>query len=265
MIIEKLLALAFKNKAFKDTALFSIAMASMLLFSSFLTAQATEQINGWVLDGKTKETVPGVHVINKRTLKGTISDADGYFELGLEKGDSILFSNIAYKYFYFVYRDSTVLEEVIITMEEQNYLLDEVSVFSYELTTNKPREMKLNKPRIKSNEEIDDPRPIKATLQNPAEYLYNLFGSKPRQLRKLAQLKAEDAYRRKLEESNNRRAVIALTGLNKDELEAFMFYCKYIPVNMNRLNDYEFLLAVQACFQRYMKDRELEGFLEQFD
>ncbi len=256
---------ALMIKAFKDTVLFSIVLYTFILFSIPLSGQATETLNGWVLDGKSQETVPGVHVINKRTLKGTVSDQDGYFELELIKGDSILFSNIAFKYLYFVYRDSTVLEDVVIQMEEQNYLLDEVSVFSYTLSTNKPRAMVLKKPAIKSNNEIRDRQPLEATLANPAEYLYNLFGSKPRQLRKLAQLKAEDAYREKLEESNNRESVIKLTGLRRDELEAFMFYCKYVPVGMNRLNDYEFLLAVQACFKRYMKDRELEGFLEQFD
>ncbi len=243
----------------------------LCLIGQFIVIHASAQdkmqnLNGWVLDGNSKETVPGVHVINKRTLKGTLTDANGYFEIDLSLGDSIIFSNIAYKYFYFIYEnDSTQISDVIVAMEEQNYLLDEVSVFSYELTTNKPREIILQKPSIPSNDQIEDPKIIEAGLGNPAEYLYNLFGSKPRQLRKLAQLRAEDAYRQKLEESNNRNAVIQLTGLNRNELEAFMFYCKYVPINMNRLNDYEFLLAVQACFRRYMQERELEGFLEQFD
>lgn len=252
----------------KDTRSLLFSLVLMLLaLGSFAQKDTTEKtLDGWVLDGNSKETVPGVHVINKRSLEGTISDENGYFEIDLQLGDSVIFSNIAYKYFYFIYNnDSLSLSEVIVAMEEQNYLLAEVSVFSYELTTNKPKEIQLKKPRIPSNREIKDPEIIKAGLDNPAEYLYNLFGSKPKQLRKLAQLKAEDAYREKLEESNNRNAVIRMTGLRKEELEAFMFYCKYVPVNMNQLNDYEFLLSVQACFRRYMKDRELEGFLEQFD
>lgn len=255
-------------RSHKDTRLKLLSLVLILsgfgLFGQEIPMRKT--LDGWVLDGHSKETVPGVHVINKRTLKGTITDANGYFEIDLALGDSIIFSSIAYKYFYFIYQDdSTQIKEVIVAMEEQNYLLDEVSVFSYELTTNKPKEMVLRKPAIPSNDEIEDPAIIQAGLSNPAEYLYNLFGSKPRQLRKLAQIKAEDAYRSKLEESNNRQSVMRLTGLDRDELEAFMFYCKYVPVNMNQLNDYEFLLAVQACFRRYMEDRELEGFLEQFD
>jgi len=253
---------------FKDTLslLFALSLCLLSLSTFGQSEKSPLSLNGWVLDGHSKEVVPGVHVINKRTLKGTVSNDDGYFEIKLELGDSIIFSNIAYKYFYFIYtNDSLQLNDVIVAMEEQNYLLEEVSVFSYELTTNKPKEMKLRKPNIPSNDEIEDPEIIQAGMDNPAEYLYNLFGSKPRQLRKLAQLKAEDAYREKLEESNNRQAVMRMTGLSKDELEAFMFYCKYVPVSMHQLNDYEFLLSVQACFRRYMKDRELESFLNQFD
>jgi hypothetical protein len=56
---------------------------------------AQQYIDGWVMDEKTEETVPGVHVINKSTLKGTTSDANGYFSLKLELGDTVIFSNIA--------------------------------------------------------------------------------------------------------------------------------------------------------------------------
>lgn len=241
-----------------------VIIALLLLFQ--VPSMAQEKLVGWVIDGKTNETVPGVHVINKRTLKGTITDEQGAFDIALSMGDSILFSNIAYKYWYFIYRDSAQsLSDVFIEMEEQNYLLHEVSVFSYELTTNKPRAIELKKARIPNNSKIRDEKIIPATLANPAEYLYNLFGKKPRQLRKLAELRAEDAYRKKLEQSNNREAVVKITGLSLEELEAFMFYCKFASVGMHTLNDYQFLRSVQNCFYTYLKEKELEGFLDQFE
>lgn len=227
---------------------------------------AGQQLSGTVKDKESKEVVAEVHVINKRTLKGTVTDRDGEFIIKIQFGDTIVFSNISFKYLYFVYNDSSaLLANTIVEMEEQNYLLHEVSVFSYELTTNEPRQMKIEDPLIPSNDQISDGRIINANPSNPAEYLYNLFGSKPRQLRKLAILKAEEAYRDKLEESNNRESVTRLTGLSKTELEAFMFYCKFTHVRMNHLNDYDFLVAVQRCYAQYVKDKELEDFLEQFD
>ena len=225
-----------------------------------------QELSGIVIDEKTQEVVPGTHVINKRTFKGTLTDETGRFSISLEWGDTIVFSNIAYQYLYFIYNDSsTALTDAVAELKEQNYLLSEVSIFSYKLTSNKDKEIVLKEPLLPGNEELGDGRIMQAGVQNPAEFLYNLFGSKPRQLRALAQLQAEDAYRRKLEESNNREIVVDLTGLSQEELEAFMFYCKFAPVYMNTLNDYQFLMSVKRCFQQYVKERELEEFLEQFD
>ena len=243
--------------------------SSNIFFSLFLIfsfcAQAQE-LSGWVVDSEDSTTIPFVHVINKSTLKGTVTDDNGYFKLKISFGDTVVFSNISYQYFYFVYRDSSsALRDVIIEMKEQNYLLHEVSIFSYRLTSNEDKPMKLEKPLLPSMEETSDGRIIRAGPSNPAEFLYNLFGSKPRQLRMLAKLKAEDAYRQKLKENNNRESVVTLTGLSRQELEAFMFYCKYSRVRMKTMNDYEFLRSVQSCYAQYVKERELEDFLQQFD
>ncbi len=238
-----------------------------LLFLSGFSLSAQE-LSGWVVDEAEKVRLSNVHVINKRTLKGTLTNDEGHFSIKLNWGDTIVFSNIAYQYFYFIYADSaTALSDVLIKMEEQNYLLNEVSIFSYQLTSNKDRAIELNKPLNPQASDLEDQdgRIIKAGPQNPVEFLYNLFGSKPRQLRMLAQLKAEDAYRKKLEENNNREIVVALTGLSLEELEAFMFYCKYSSIRMRSMNDYEFLRSVQRCYAEYVRESELENFLEQFD
>ena len=239
----------------------------LLTLVCFVIIEAQGQsLTGIVIDEKSRTVVPGTHVINKRTLKGTLTNEKGSFQISIQLGDTIVFSNIAYQYFYFIYKDSaTNTTDVLVEMKEQNYLLSEVSIFSYELTSNKDKEIILNEPLLPSGDDLSDGTIVRAGIQNPAEFLYNLFGSKPRQLRTLAQLKAEDAYRLKLEESNNRSRVVELTGLSQEELEAFMFYCKFARVYMSTLNDYQFLISVKHCFEEYVKERELEEFLEQFD
>ncbi len=225
-----------------------------------------QKLEGKVIDKQSRKGIGQCHVVNKRTLRGTLSGEDGTFKLTIALGDTVVFSNIAYKYFYFIYADSaTAIKDVFVEMEEQNYLLHEVSIFSYELTSNNEKEMVLNEPRDPKPEELGDGRIVEAGFDNPAEFLYNLFGSKPRQLRMLAKLKADDAYREKLKENNNREIVVELTGLSRDELEAFMFYCKFSSVRMQTLNDYDFLLSVQRCYRQYVREKELSEFLDQFD
>lgn len=238
----------------------------LLLALSPQTGAAQSMLTGWVIDAKTKETLPEVHVINKRSHKGTLTNGDGYFEIALQWGDTIIFSNIAYQYFHFVYRDSsTALTEVVISMEEQNYLLSEVAVTGYKLTTNKPRAVPLRKPNQPRNEELRSDEEMLNSLLTSGGMLYRLFSDRARQLALLRRLQLEDAYRAKLEESNNRVAVERLTGLDQSELEALMFYCKYAPGRISTLNDYEFLISVQYCFRQYLKDKEMESFLQQFD
>lgn len=175
-----------------------------------------------------------------------------------------MFSNIAYQYFYFIYRDSVTLEEIVVPLKEQNYLLDEAAVTSYKLTTNKPRAIELSRPSEPRSADLRSDAAMLSTDLEAGGFLYELFSRKASQLAALRRLQVEDAYRQRLEMNNNREAVIKLTGLNREELEAFMFYCKY-SVRMRHMNDYQFLLSVQRCFRNYVKERELEEFLNQWD
>src|SRR5690606_24194716 len=154
---------------------------SALLFVLFTSPVLwSQQLSGVVIDEKSHQQIPGTHVINKRTLKGTLTNEQGSFSLNLEFGDTVIFSNIAYQYFYFIYSDSSsALTDVVIELKEQNYLLSDVSIFSYKLTTNKDREMEIKPPKMPSNSELGDGKIREASIANPAEYLYNLFGSKP--------------------------------------------------------------------------------------
>jgi hypothetical protein len=251
----------------KDNYSFTSVWVTCLIFlSSVTSAVAQKKLSGWVVDSLKKETIPAAHVVNKTTYKGTITDGDGFFSIKIKVGDTVVISNLGYQYYYFIYRDSTAaLSDVVVKMVEENYLLSEVNVTSYKLTTNKPKAIPLKKPRIPANQELRSDLSMLASDLEAGGMIYAMFSSKAEQLAKLRQLQIEDSYRKKLERSNNRQSVIKLTGLSVNELEQFMFYCKFSAVNMHSLNDYDFLRNVQACFRSYVKEKELEGFLEQFD
>lgn len=255
------------KSAVKDNQMQQLRICLLSFLMALTTIGRSQQIlSGWVIDEKKKTVLNDVHVINKTTLKGTMTDERGFFEIKLSFGDTVVFSNIAYQYYNFIYQDSsTALEEVVIEMKEQNYLLNEVQVTTYKLTSNKPREMVLSKPNTPTNRELRDDSKILANELRAGGWLYQLLSSKASQLARLRQLQIEDAYRQRLEQSNNRESVIKLTGLSMEELESFLFYCKFAPINMYSMNDYQFLLNVQRCFRAYVHEKELEGFLQQFD
>ena len=219
-------------------------------------------IYGQVIDEKSKEPIPNVHVINKTTFVGTVTNGQGFFHMEITYFDTLIFSNLGYAYSY--YRHSKDKEgQVIIALKEKNYLLEEVSVYTYQMTSNDPKPMNISKPMIPRNEDINYPDPVKPTLANPVDLLYYMFGSRPRQMRKLRELQIQDQYRHMLKEGNNREILTELTGMDKDELEAFMFFCKYSRTQINTMNDYDFLLSLMNCYEEYLRIQEREQILRE--
>ena len=80
-------------------------------------------------------------------------------------------------------------------------------------------------------------------------------------MRKLRELQIQDRYRHKLKEGNNREVLINMTGLSRDELESFMFFCKYSKTQISTMNDYDFLLSLMSCYEEYLRIQEREELL----
>ena len=92
-----------------------------------LLAQNT--LKGVVLDGSSKQTLPGVNVLVAGTTNGATTDFDGNFTLtNIKKGDRIVFSYIGFK-------DETITYEnqntITITLQEDQKELKDVVVIGY--------------------------------------------------------------------------------------------------------------------------------------
>ena len=189
---------------------------------------------------------------------GTVSNGIGYFEIPVADGDTLVLSNIGYQFKY-VPIDSVLCaalavgKELVFKLIPRNYLLDEVSI--YAITSNNPRTMPQRSPRVPSNADIRIPEAVAPTLANPLDFLYYSFGKRQQQLAALRKLQQENYYRRKLEEGNNRTILEDLTGIPKEEMEAFMFYCKYSETQIRTFNDYQFLVSLLLCYEEYEREK----------
>lgn len=226
-------------------------------------AQAQSVFEGFARAGDNGEPVPNVYVVNKRTLKNSLSNANGFFHIEIAPRDTLVFSHLSFNYTYVYIPDTIPPKWVdIVVMEPRNYLLDEVSVFSYHLTTNQPRPIILGEPDIPSEGSIRYPRDMsKPSIQAPADLLYWYFGSRPRQLRELRRLQREDAYRERLRTGSNREILMEVTGLTAEELEAFAFSCKFGNSPISNANDYDLLISLLSCYQEYENLRKQQEIL----
>lgn len=227
-------------------------------------ADSTMLVYGRVLDARTKKPISNAHVVNKSDFLGTITGGSGYFYIEMEKGDSVVISSLGYD-FYFLILNEKPKDLVTIYLEEKTYLLSDIDLSSYRLTSNDPKEMKLGKPMVPKNSDIEYPNPTPATFANPVDLLYEMFSNRSKQLKKLAILKAQDQYKTKLKQGNNREILTNMTGLSKDELEEFLFFCKYSRVQISTMNDYNLLMSLMACYEEYLRIKEKEQILEEHE
>ena len=228
---------------------------------AFAQSRDTLIIYGTVVTQDSAKRLPNTHVINKRNFAGTITNGLGEFMMKAVVGDTLVFSNVSFQFYYHSVTGKEP-DNLFVHMQTRNYLLDEVSITAYKLTSNDPKPMTIGEPMIPKNEDITTPEPLAPTIANPVDFLYYLFSRRPKQLEKLRELQRQDYYKQKLKEGNNREILVALTGLPREELEAFMFYCKYADTYINTLNDYEFLLSLLACYDEYERQKTVQQVLE---
>ena len=246
-----------------------ITITTILLFCFYQNTFGQESdsslvIYGQVLDDKTGKSISNAHVVNKRNFVGTVTNTNGYFYIELEYGDSIVVSSLGYDFYYYITHIKPI-GVVRMRLIERMYFLNEVNVASYKLTSNKPKQMKVGKPMIPKTSEIRYPNPTKATIANPIDLLYQMFNNKVKQLKVLRELQAQDSYKRKLQEGNNRELLTNLTGLSRQELEEFLFFCKYSEVQISTMNDYALLMTLMACYDEYLRIKEREDILQQYE
>lgn len=219
-------------------------------------------IYGTVITQDSLHYLPNTHVINKRTATGTITNGLGEFLITGKVDDTLVFSNVSFQFYYHKITGREA-DNLIIKLKTRNFLLNEVSVSAYKLTSNDPKPMAIGKPMVPRNEDIYTPHQVPATLGNPIDLLYQMFSSRAKQIEKLQQLYIEDYYRQKLKQGNNRTILTDLTGLDRQELEQFMFYCKYADTYISTLNDYDFLMSLMACYQQYQRELQVNQLLDE--
>ncbi|MCH8545814.1 MAG: carboxypeptidase-like regulatory domain-containing protein [Cryomorphaceae bacterium] len=206
-----------------------------------------------------------VHVVNKNTTKGTITNVNGRFRLTAQVNDTLVFSLLSHKYLYYRVNDEDFETPLRIVLKKEEFLLDEVSIFSYKLTSNEPKAMKLRKPAVPDDEDIREPGlPSPAGLANPIDAVYQAFSKRIKQLKILETYKERDRFQTKLEEGNNRDILMRVTGMTQEELKPFLFFCQMGPDFIASATDYELLISLLVCYKEYVHNREMQEYMSDY-
>ena len=83
-----------------------------------------------------------------------------------------------------------------------------------------------------------------AALFKPVDFVYNLFGKKPKQLRKLQKLKKEDNLRKMLAGKFDREVMMEYLEMDRQELTELLTDCNYSDYFIKKASDLQLIEAV---------------------
>ena len=81
--------------------------------------------------------------------------------------------------------------------------------------------------------------------------LYNFFGKKSKELRKLKDFKKDDTVRNLLASKFDRETISVLLGVDKNEIAEILERCNYSESFVKTANDLQIMDAISECYEQY--------------
>jgi hypothetical protein len=239
----------------------------IVCFSSWSQNQGELQvIAGEVLNAANDKALDGVNIVNTTRVKGSITDQDGRFTLMAAVNDTLFFQYLGFKPIQVkITEDWVKFGEVKIKMTEAAIALEEVTVKDVQLTgfleidaKNIPiyDDFRYSISGLNYGYEGGDYQKsaFSKTLEsifNPADFLYQTFGKKGKEMRKLRKMKDDDEIRNILQDKFDRETLAAVLGVSKPDIDEILSRCDYSKQFITTANDLQILDAISSCFEEY--------------
>lgn len=235
---------------------------------SFLAFSQDEEgiIKGKVLNDANDEPIENVHVVNLNKVTGTVTSESGEFSIPAKVNDTLYFSYLGFKSMRVrVTQDWFKYGDIKIKMTELGIALEEVVLRPVQLTGYLEIDAKIipiyddyrySISGLNTGYEGGSTQPgaVSKTLSavfNPADFLYNVFGKRPQQMRKLRQMKEDDNIRNLLQSKFDRETLSAVLQLEKADINEILNNCNYSESFIRNANDLQILDAISECYEEH--------------
>jgi len=230
------------------------------------STHVAKKIKGVVVNNETILPMSNVHVINATKVKGTTTNGSGQFEIEGAVNDTIIFTYLGFETVKTVITNDWVKNNTTkIKLTEKIYVLDEIKLSQYNLTGYLEVDTKLipindnyraNIAGLLASYEVGDRSPnalgrVVRSVLNPADFLYNTFSKKSKEMKKLKQMKANEDIRNLLATKYDRETLASLLEISKDDIPLILEKCNYSKDFINSANDLQILDAISGCYEEY--------------
>ncbi len=230
------------------------------------TQEETQIFSAIVVNAQSDRPLESVHIVNLNKVLGTITNNKGEFSISASVNDTIYFSYLGFKSQKIrVTNDMFKFKDTKIALTELAYALEEVIVRPYQLTGYLEIDVKnipintayqysisgLNVGYEAGRKNPSAVTKVLGAILNPADLLRNLFGKKPNQMKKLRQVKEDDAIRDLLASKFDRETLIELLQIEKMDIDDILNNCSYSKSFITTANDLQILDAISSCYEEF--------------
>lgn len=239
----------------------------LFLFATGLCALGQENrlLEAKVVDANGSKPLPYVNVLNITRANGAVTNQEGFFSIEAKVSDTLFVSSLGYKSVKVQVTNDMFKIQTVISLTEMAYALEEVVVMPYKLTGDlyvDARNIPVNmSPRYSisglptTGYEVGGNLGVVGqtlrSISNPADFLYNTFSRKGRQLKKAREIRESNNLRQILSSKFDREYVYALLKITPAELETIIRNCNYSNDFVANANDLQLLEAISDCYEEY--------------
>ena len=232
-----------------------------------LVAQQKELVRGKIVDASDDKPMENVNIVNLNQVFGTATNQEGAFEIQAKVNDTLHLSFLGYKSIKVRVTNDWVNfgNQTTIKLTELAFALEEVVINKLKLTGYLEIDIKqipiqknvrYSISGLNSGYESSPRTPSMVTkvlgaVFNPADFLHNVFGKKPREMRKLRKMKQQDEIRNILSSRFDREMLTALLKVDKIDLDLLISECNYSDDFIKTANDLQILDAISECYEEY--------------
>lgn len=242
---------------------FAVLLLSLFSFSAI--SQETT-VRGTVINDNTLLPLWNINIVNINLVRGAVTDAKGNFEIQANVNDILLVSSLGFQSIEVKVTNDWIKNKTSrIHLTEKAYALEEVVIPPYDLTGYLEVDSKLipekenywyNISGLTKRYEGGESSPnafsrVMGSLFNPTDALYNIFGKKPKELRKLKELKKDEKLVALLQTKYDRQTIYLLLGIDKKDLAEILERCSYSETFAITANDLQILDAISGCYEEY--------------
>ncbi|MDV7188335.1 carboxypeptidase-like regulatory domain-containing protein [Lutibacter sp. TH_r2] len=227
----------------------------------------TSYLKGQVISHTTKDPLKGAHLFNLNSVLGTATNDDGKFEMSTRVNDTIYVSYLGYQSIKLKITNDLLLgNELVIELNEKTEQMEEVVVKSHKLigvleidakNTPKDKYSRIHISGVQQTYEVGGLRKAKTytspvdALFHPVDFVYNMFGKKPKQLKKLKKLRDDDEVRNLMETKFNREIMMEYLNMDAQELNDLLNECNYSDYFIKSASDLQLVEAILLCYENY--------------